>query len=272
MFRSNLYVPGSDPHKIEKALASDADAITLDLEDSVAVVEKERAREVVVETLRIKPKKPVFVRINPLGSEWGRRDVEALGDVNPDYIRLPKTETPEQVNDLARLLDLLHCDAVLVCAIETALGLERCLAIATAHRRVASIGLGEADLRADLGVEGDAGLLYARSRIVTAARAARLPRPAQSVYPNVKDLDGLRTACDYGRRLGFQGRMALHPVQVPIINSAFMPSSAEIRVAREIVRQSEQRALDGVGAFTLANGDFVDEAIVKSARRTLFLE
>jgi citrate lyase subunit beta/citryl-CoA lyase len=145
---------------------------------------------------------------------------------------------------------------------------ERAYDICRADPLVAGLVLGEADLAADLGTSDDDGLRYARSRCVVAARAAGLPPPVQSVYPNVRDLDGLRASCEQGRRLGFLGRSAIHPKQVPVINAAYTPSAAEVADARMLLESSQRR--DGE-AFVLPDGRFVDAAVVEQARRTLAL-
>lgn len=130
---------------------------------------------------------------------------------------------------------------------------------------VASIGLGEADLRADLGVDDDAGLLWARSRVVNAAAASGLPAPVMSVYTDIRELDGLRLSCLEGRRLGFRGRAAIHPRQLPVIREAFQPSADEISRARAVIDLVSK----DTGAAVLPDGRFVDAAVVRQARRLL---
>ena len=132
------------------------------------------------------------------------------------------------------------------------------------HPRVAGISLGEADLRAETGAL-EAGLDWARARIVNAAVAAGLPRPPQSVYPHVRDLDGLARSCARGRELGHLGRAAIHPDQLPAIEQAYLPSAEELERAREIVARA------GGGATALAGGEFVDAPIVRTAAATLAL-
>ena len=133
---------------------------------------------------------------------------------------------------------------------------------------MASIGLGEADLRADLGVTENGGLLYARSRIINAAAAAGLLPPHMSVHPDVGDVDGLRRSCEVGHRLGFLGRAAIHPRQLPVIAEVFRPSEDDVARARELVEAAET---SGSGAVLTAAGRFVDEAVLRRARRTLAL-
>ncbi|AZM51159.1 hypothetical protein DMB38_35185 [Streptomyces sp. WAC 06738] len=151
--------------------------------------------------------------------------------------------------------------------LESALGIERAYEIAAAHPAVRGIALGEADLRAELGVADDAGLAWPRSRAVVAARAAGLAPPAQSVYPDVADLEGLARSCAAGRALGFLGRTAIHPRQLPVIERAFLPTAREVERAEEIVAAASADA----GALALPDGRFVDAAVVAEARRTLRL-
>jgi len=269
--RSYLYVPGDDGRRIEKALATEADAVVLDLEDAVAPNRKEKARETVARVLESEPNKPVFVRVNAVGSELSAADIDAVARCHLTGLRLPKTESAESVRLVAETLEEQGNRARIQCLIESALGLERAFEIATSHERVAGISLGEADLAADLGVGDEAGLLYARSRIVSAARAAGLPHPVQSVYANVQDLDGLRRSTEVGKRLGFVGRSTIHPSQVPVVNEVFTPTEEETSEARELLDQLEGEAASGTGAFVLEDGRFVDRATVASARLTLAL-
>jgi citrate lyase subunit beta / citryl-CoA lyase len=168
---------------------------------------------------------------------------------------------------VAETLEVLGSGARIQCLIESALGLEHAFEIATSHERVAGISLGEADLSADLGVGDEMGLLYARSRIVSAARAAALPYPVQSVYTNVHDLDGLRRSTEAGKHLGFVGRSTIHPSQVPVVNEVFTPTEKEVSEAQRLL----DRLGSEEGAFVLEDGRFVDRAVVESARLTLAL-
>ena len=269
--RSYLYVPGSDPRRIEKALASEADAVILDLEDAVAPNRKEEARTTVAEVLRSEHEKPVFVRINAPDSVLAEEDVEAVAGPRLAGLRLPKTESAESVRRVAQRLENLGCEAGLQCLIESALGLEFAFEIARAHEKVVGMSLGEADLAADLGVRGDAGLLYARSRLVAATRAAGLPGPVQSVYTNVRDAEGLRRSTMEGKNMGFVGRSAIHPAQIEVINEVFTPTEEEVAEAKDLLARLEESTGTGTGAFALEDGRFVDEAVVGSARLTLAL-
>jgi citrate lyase subunit beta / citryl-CoA lyase len=269
--RSYLYVPGTEPRRIEKALASGADAVILDLEDAVAPSRKEEARKTVAEVLRSKHKKPVFVRINAPGSVLAEEDVEAVAGLHFAGLRLPKTESPEVVRRLAERLETLGCEAGIQCLIESALGLELAFEIARTHRKVVGMSLGETDLAADLGVRGDTGLLYARSRLVAATRGAGLPSPVQSVYTNVRNTEGLRHSTEEGKNMGFVGCSAIHPAQIEVINEVFTPTDEEVAEAKDLLTRLEESASTGTGAFALEDGRFVDEAVVGSARLTLAL-
>jgi citrate lyase subunit beta/citryl-CoA lyase len=269
--RSYLYVPGSTPRRIENALASEADAVVLDLEDAVAPNRKEEARETVAGFLRSGDEKPIFVRVNVPGSALAEEDIEAVAEPNLAGLRLPKTESAEAVRRVAKRLEDLGCEAGIQCLIESALGLELVFEIARAHERVVGMSLGEADLAADLGVRDDVGLLYARSRLVVATRAAGLPGPVQSVYTNVRDEEGLRRSTEEGKNQGFVGRSAIHPNQLSTINEVFTPTESEVAEAEDLLARLEESAGAGTGALALEDGRFVDEAVVGSARLTLAL-
>lgn len=269
--RSYLYVAGNDPRRVEKALTSKADAVVLDLEDAVAPKHKDDARRTVEGMLKHRNPKPVFVRVNAPGGPLRELDIEAVLSPNLAGIRLPKTESAAEVLSVAERLDESGCVAGIQCLIESALGLEMAFEISRSHSRVASLGLGEADIASDLGVSGDEGLLYSRSRIVSAARAAGLAAPVQSVFTNIGDLDGLRRSTEAGKRLGFVGRSAIHPAQIPIINEVFTPTEQEISEAEGLLSRLESTAESGMGVFVMDNGRFVDAAVVRGARSTLAL-
>jgi citrate lyase subunit beta / citryl-CoA lyase len=265
-----LFVPGDRPDRFGKAVDSGADAVIIDLEDAVAPGHKDAARAAAVEFFSRYPSTPVpvHVRVNALDTAESVADLAALAGV-PGLagVRLPKVQSPEEVREVATRLP----GVAVHCLIETALGLERAYAIATAGPAVAGIGLGEADLRSDLAVTDDSGLAYARGRIVVAARAAGLPPPAMSVYADVHDLDGLAASCRAGRALGFLGRSAIHPRQLPIIVAAFRPTADEVRHARVVLDALVGADAAGSGTAVLPDGRFVDRAMAPGARRVVDL-
>jgi len=261
-----LYVPADQPERVHKALDSDADCVILDLEDAVPPANKPRARALAMNAAvaATHAGRSVQVRINQAGSSWCDADVEALGSTPVEVgVRIPKCALPQTVSELADSLP----DRPLHLLVESALGVERAFDFATAHPLVTSTGLGEADLRADLGVRGDEGLAYSRGRVVSAAAAAGLPPPVMSVFLDTRDADGLRRSCEQGRLLGFLGRTAIHPRQLPVICQAFTPSGDEVVRARELLTAA--RGVGGYGAIALPDGRFVDEAVLRQARRTV---
>ncbi|BCJ35751.1 CoA ester lyase [Actinocatenispora thailandica] len=257
-----LYVPADRPDRVGKALAGDADVVLVDLEDAVAPDRKRHAREQAARLLATITDRNVQVRVNDVRTAAGDADLAMLAGLPRGIgVRLPKIEDADTVRVVAARLPGRALHPLL----ESALGVERAYRIATADAAVASIGLGEADLRADLGLPADAddGLAYPRSRVLVAARAAGLPAPAQSVYPNVRDLTGLAASCRAGRRVGFRGRAAIHPAQLPVIAAEYAPTEAELAAARAVL------AVEDTGAAALPDGRFVDEAILRTARNTL---
>ncbi|MGV4982691.1 HpcH/HpaI aldolase/citrate lyase family protein [Streptomyces sp. NRAIS4] len=258
-----LYVPGDRPRVVTKALAAGADVVVIDLEDAVAPDRKEYARTATAALLADPQPVPVHVRVNAPDSPWATADLDALGTL-PGLcgLRLPKVTAPAEIIRVATATPV-----PLYALLETALGIEHAYAIATAHPALRGIALGEADLRADLGVRADAGLDWPRSRVITAARAAGLAPPPQSVHPDIRDLDGLAASCAHGRTLGFLGRAAIHPRQLPVIERAYLPTRAEIEHAETVLKAAATQA----GAQALPDGRFIDAAAVTLAQRTLSL-
>lgn len=268
LHRSYLYVVGHREDQIEKAYASEVDAVVLELEDAVAPSMKEKARHTVAGLLREPPPKPTWVRVNQLGSGLTREDVDAVAGAAIEGIRLPKTQSDDDVAMVAAWLDQAGSGARIQAILETALAVERVTEIARAHPRLAGVSLGEQDLQADLGACGE-GLRYARSRVVLAARAAGLPAPVQSVWTRLQDLDGLRESCLEGKRYGFYGRSAIHPRQVTVINEVFTPTPEEVADAEDLQRRLTEAVAHGAAGLQLPDGRFVDQAVVLAAARTL---
>lgn len=253
-----LYAPGDRPEVVRKALACEADIVIVDLEDAVGRSRKQYALDATAELLSSPQPVPVHVRIN------SPHDVERLAGLpGLTALRVPKVAYATDVQRIAALAPGVPLHALL----ESALAVEHAYAIATAHAAVAGISLGESDLRADLGLRGDAGLDWPRTRTVMAARAAGLAPPPQSVFPDILDTDGLYASCQHGRSLGFLGRAAIHPRQLPVIERAFLPTPEEILAAEQIVKA----AAADEGALALPDGRFVDAAVVATAQRTLAL-
>jgi citrate lyase subunit beta/citryl-CoA lyase len=268
---TGLYVPGDRSDRFDKAVAAGADLVILDLEDAVAPDAKRAALDAVTGWLRARgdarhaggsaaePGPVLQVRVNA-GAD---HEVAALAETGtPIELRVPKVESAADVELVSQAAPGVPVAALL----ESALGLERAFEIAS-HPAVASIALGEADLIGELGADGEALLDYARARLVFAARAAGLPAPMLSVFPAIRDPDGLRVDTERGKRLGFVGRTAVHPAQLSVIADVFTPDADELAWAREVVA-----ALADRGVATLASGEMVDAAMLPRARRILGLD
>lgn len=245
-----LFVPADRPDRVEKAIASRAHAVIVDLEDGVPAARKDEARANLGALLGAPQEKSVFVRVNRGDAD----DLAAVVGLPLAGVVVPKVERPEDVPDLP----VVHA------MIETPRGVEVAFEIAS-HPSVCGVALGEADLGSHTGAAED-GLDWPRGRIVNAAVAAGLPRPPQSVYMNVRDLDGLARSCARGRALGHLGRSAIHPDQLEVIEHAYLPTRDEVDRARAIVA-----TLEGEGVGEVAGGLFVDPALAGSARTTLAL-
>lgn len=262
-----LYVPASRPDRIPKALASTADIVIVDLEDAVAPAVKDEARANLA-ILNDFPEADVEVRINGAETPWFEEDIEAVRALTrPVGVRIPKAEDPEVIRQLAA--ELNGCELTLL--IESAIGVERAFELATCHPSVVAIGLGEADLKSQIGMSTEQGLAWIRSRIVVAAAAAGLRAPAMSVYANVKDSEGLAASCAEGKALGMVGRAAIHPCQLDVIVESFVPEAREVQRATEILDAMERASDAGNGTYVLSDGTFLDVAMVDAAKRIVLL-
>ncbi|MEO7587194.1 MAG: CoA ester lyase [Arachnia sp.] len=265
-----LYAPADRPELVSKAFASGADVVLVDLEDAVSATAKDAARDALPELLSTLlqrfPLRDVQVRVNSIGTPWCAGDLEMVSALEPTVaVRLPKVESQTDVAAVVRAVGARPIHALL----ESALGIENAFRIASAG--TTSIGLGEADLKSSLGIDGDAGLLWARSRLVNASRAAGLGAPAMSAFTHLTDGDALRESCLAGRALGFVGRVAIHPKQLAVIEQAFLPSQAQLERARDVLASLAGATAAGRGVVVLADGRFLDAAMVQRAEDTVAL-
>jgi len=257
-----LYVPANRPDRFAKAVAAGPDLVVFDLEDAVPVADKADARGWAVAWVAANARGPVEIRVNALDSPWIEDDLAAIRAVPQVRLRVPKVESAADVH---AVLDKVP-SARITALIESPLGLERAFEIATADPRLVAVALGEADLSSALGVDGPEGLAWARGRLVSASRAAGLGAPMMSVYPNVNDLDGLRKTSQEGRALGFVGRTAIHPRQLPTIVEAFTPTPAQITAAQELLDAVEKADIANGGVIVLPDGRMADPAMIGRAR------
>ena len=277
--RSFLYVPGDQPAMLAKATERDADAIIVDLEDAVAPAAKTHARETVGTWLseQREARTMLWVRLNPQ-SELLEHDLAAVVQSALRGVYLPKVSSPEEVEFVADQLDVLeaaagieHGRVRIAPLLETAAGILSAPRIASSAR-VSHMSIGEADLVAELGMRPSRDgheLDPIRTAVVVASAAARLNPPIGPVDTAFRDLDSLSATSEVLRRMGYGGRTAIHPDQIPIINAAFSPTAAELAAARDLVDRFEAAQMEG-GAITVAeDGSLIDEAVVRNARLTL---
>jgi citrate lyase subunit beta / citryl-CoA lyase len=274
--RSLLFVPGDRPERMDKALGVAADALILDLEDSVAAAKKAQARLNVADFLKRTDGVVLrFVRINPLTGVLADADLEAVLGARPDGLVLPKSEGAESVRDLDRRLAVLDMGfpPILPIATETPQGVFGLGEYRAVGARLAGLTWGVEDLSAAIGAlsarEPDASFTdpyrVVRSLALFGAAAANVA-PVETVFPDFRNSAGLAQYAKCGMRDGFAGMMAIHPDQVAIINEAFTPSVEALEQARAVVALFE--ANPGAGALSL-NGSMVDAPHLKQALRLL---
>lgn len=270
-FRSLLFVPGDSERKIAKSLTSEADAIILDLEDSVAAERKEAARHICADALSGSRSKPLFVRINSLRSGLAEEDVATIVPMKPDGLMQPKTQSG---SDVSKLISLSGSPIpIIAIATETASSLLNMASYATVGSSLVGMAWGGEDLSAELGGssnrtdDGQYSDPYrlARALCLIGARSAGC-EPIDAVYTNYRDLDGLATEARESARDGFTGKLAIHPEQVPVINAAFTPSLDDQRRAQAIVAAFE--ASGGAGVIGL-DGEMLDMPHLGRAHRVL---
>jgi citrate lyase subunit beta/citryl-CoA lyase len=260
MHRSYLFAPGHNAKLVRKVFDAGADAVMLDLEDAVPPAAKGTARAMVADAL---VEREAWVRINAVRSPASEADLDAIAG-RAAGIRIPKVESAEDVQWVA---DRAPCTP-LICAIESARGVLAAAEIASV-RGVRSLSMGGVDLRHDLNAgDGNSQTLYVRSHLVVVSRAAGLEPPIDSVHPQLDDEAGLSEQATFARSLGFFGKSAVHPGQLPAIHEAFSPTADEVAWAREVVRAFERA---GGEALRLPGGDFVDVPVAQRARRVLEL-
>ena len=253
-----LFVPGDRPERFDKAVAAGPDLVVLDLEDAVAAGAKDDARAHVVDWLSGGGR--AAVRVNAAGTPGHDDDVRALAGL-PVTVMVPKAEDPAA---LAELAGRLHADTRLLALVETATGVLAAAALA-AVPQVDRLALGTFDLAAQLGVSPDdrEAMAGARHALVLGSAAAGLAPPVDGVTGDVGDEERLRDDLAYGVRLGFGGKLCVHPRQVPVARKAFLPGPEEVAWARRVLE-----AADGSGAVLL-DGAMVDKPVVDRARRIL---
>jgi citrate lyase subunit beta/citryl-CoA lyase len=256
--RTYLFVPGSRPERFAKALAAGAHAVIIDLEDAVAIADKERARDAVAAALPLST--PVFVRINAAGTTWFDDDVGMCGRPGIAGVVLPKAEDPRII---AKIRADVGGDIAILPLIETAAGLWNALDIARAPG-VARLLFGSIDFQVDLGLRDDELTTY-RAQLVLVSRVAGIAAPVDGVTTAINDADALARDVARARTLGFGGKLCIHPQQVEAVNAAFRPSAEEVAWAQRVV------AADAAahGAAVAVDGKMVDRPVLLKALEIL---
>jgi citrate lyase subunit beta/citryl-CoA lyase len=273
-----LFVPGNRPDRMKKAIGLKADALVIDLEDSVPTTEKVDARKCTADFLDSeRVRQSLFIRVNSLDSGLTQSDLEATVRAGVSGVVLPKVDSAQDIHELAGHIDTLEKGAGLeigslkiVALIESARGVIHAVETAEASPRMIALALGAEDYALDMGIERSAEgteIFYARSRLAVAARAARI-LSIDTPYVNVRDEAGLIEDARLSRRLGFSGKFVIHPDQIRWVNQIFAPSVEEIRKARQIVDGFEI-ALSQGSAVTLVAGRMVDVPVYENARKLL---
>lgn len=277
--RSMLFTPGNRPDLIEKAIRSGTDAVIVDLEDAVPVDSKVAARDGLADLPDSDV--PLYVRVNGAESEFLWGDVVAAGRADVAGIVLPKAEDPDLLHRISGALTALDLaggrepgGSEIVPLIESAKGVRDADALLAADDRVTSVlfGSGEqGDLVADLGCEWTpegTGLLYARSAVLLAARAAGITQPMDAVFMDFRHNDALRVECELAKRVGYVGKVAIHPGQLPVIHEVFTPTAEEVAHQRKIVEAFEAAVASGSASISV-DGRMVDYAVARVARGIL---
>ncbi len=279
--RTMLYVPGNNAGMIRDAAIYQSDSIMFDLEDSVSYREKDAARLLVYYSLRTLDFEGIetVVRINGLDTPYGREDIKAMVKARPFAIRLPKTETAQDVLDVETLIaaeeqknGIPIGTTRMMAAIESPLGVLNAYAIATSSKRLIGIAIGAEDYvtsmktsRSPDGVE----LMFARGMLVTAARAAGIGA-FDTVYSDLNNEEGLRKEVELIKQLGFDGKSIISPRQIAIVHDVFNPTPKQIANAKMVLQAIEEAKAKGSGVIAL-NGKMIDKPIVDRAMHTLDL-
>lgn len=278
--RTMMFVPGANASMLRDATLYGADSLMFDLEDAVSLKEKDSARLLVYHALRTFDYSTVetVVRINGLDTV-GRQDVEAMVLAGVDVIRLPKTETAQDIVDVATVItemevkyDITVGTTKMMAAIESAEGVLNAREIATASDRLIGIALGAEDYVTNMKTHrypDGQELFFARSFILHSARAAGIAA-IDTVYSDVDNTEGFLAEVELIKQLGFDGKSVINPRQIPLVNSVYEPTEKEIQNAKEVIWGIREAEAKGSGVISV-NGKMVDKPIVERAERVIAL-
>ncbi len=256
--RSYLFVPGNRPERFDKACATAAHVVIIDLEDAVPAAEKDAARTATKAWLHAD--RPVIVRINGAETAWFADDLALCALPGVAGIILPKAERVEQIALVAQA----GAGAILP-LIESAIGFQHAEVLAGCPQ-VLRLVFGTIDFRLDLGIDGERDeLLYFRSQLVLVSKLAGLQPPVDGVTLAIDDAAAIDDDTRYGRRIGFGAKLCIHPLQVAAVNAAFLPSAAELAWARRVVAAADASH----GAAVALDGKMIDRPVILQARQTI---
>ncbi|MGL4970905.1 MAG: HpcH/HpaI aldolase/citrate lyase family protein [Cetobacterium sp.] len=276
--RTMLFMPGNNPGMLQTADTFGADSIIFDLEDAVALTEKDAARILVTEAMKTMNygETEVVIRINPLSSPFAMEDIDKMARLKPDAILLPKA-TPEDILILEKELERVEKEEGLKIGtikihalVETAYGVETVYETLKTSKRIDAILLGGEDLAADLAVKRTKDsdeLFYARTKIVNACKALKIDA-VDTPFTDTNDYEGLEADSRKAKMLGFTGKLAINPRQIDTIHNVYSPTKQEINHALRVMVAKEEAEKDGLGVFSL-DGKMVDLPIINRAIQTL---
>ena len=281
VLRSMLFVPGNNMRMIHKATTLDEDAVILDLEDAVPMLDKETARIFIRDSIEMLKSTglDIFIRVNGLSTGLTADDIEHVIQKDLDGIVLPKCESKgdvlklsDTITELERERGLDEGKMIIIPLIETAKGVLNSFEIASASDRVSAISFGAVDFTRELGTtpsRDGTEIFYARSHISLSAIAANV-QAIDTPWVDIMDMDGLIESAKLARRLGFRGKMLIHPKQIKPINEIFTPREEEIRFAKRVVEEFNQAQARGQGAISI-EGTMIDIASFQQASQLLSL-
>ena len=280
--RSMLFLPGANAAMLSTSFVYKPDSIMFDLEDAVSIKEKDSARLLVAQTLRL----PIYkeqgietvVRINALDTPFGLKDLEAVVRAGVDVVRLPMTNSAEDIHELEAHVERIEKECgrevgstKLMAAIESAQGVVNAISIAKSSPRLIGIALAAFDYLVDMQTERGDGteLFYARCAVLHAARVAKIDA-FDVVYSNVNDDEGFLKEVNLIKKLGYNGKSLINPRQIDLLHNAYAPTAAEVEHAQKVVEAAEEGERKGLGVISL-NGKMIDAPIIARAQKIIEL-
>ena len=270
--RSFIFTPGLKPEMFPKAIASGADMVCIELEDGIAIKDKDEARKKTIEalkTLEVKKDVELVVRVNCQRTRFGLLDLESFisSKLKVKAIMLPKVKTPDEITYIDDLLTDCNLDTNLHVIMETNEALENIYDIAHASKRIVALYFGGVDMAAELRVPNSyENLIYARSKLVHAGASVGVD-VIDVPYLDLEDMDGMKKEAELVRDLGFTGKGSIHPKQINILNKIFTPSSEEIIKAKKIVDQFNESNT----GLVVIDGKLIEKPVLREMQRKILI-